>query len=330
MTTIPMPAAETAFVIVGDADFFPGVLAAVASVRLFHPGDRIWVIDNHLQRAGLTAAQHVALQRLHATVLPASALAKQGRKLAAWELKAYAAEFVAAQAGLLVGLDADAVLCAPLHDVLWQAWEDECFLGGHDRCPAYDKEFSIYGITPGAHNERYMSTSLYVCRTTPRNQSILQRWATCCASAVFGGTGPHPGHGDQGVLNALLFARQEPELVRLLDNELWSQHHVYWQHPLELRDGRLFNLTRQSWQRAIHCGGTEKFWRPQHAALLARHPHCRANYQWFLSCLNHGLQCLPEGAWTELIAPHFPHLVADLQRCDGHVGSAKAVSPCHG
>lgn len=280
----------TTFVIVGDAEFFPGVLAATASIRAFHPHERVVVIDNHLQRGGLTASQHVALQNLDARLIPASALAREGRKLAAWELKAYAAEFLSRHTDLLVGMDADAVLCGPLHDVLWRAWEEGCFLGGHDRCPAYGKEFNIYGINAPVLNERYMSTSLYVCRTTPRNRAILQQWAECCAKSLFGGTGPYAGHGDQGVLNALLFAGQEPDAVGLLDNELWSQHHVYWQHPLELRDGRLFNLTSQSWQRAIHCGGTEKFWRPEHESKLKKQPLARVNHEWFLQMLALGIQ----------------------------------------
>lgn len=309
----------TTFLIVGDADFFPGVLAAVASVRTFHPHDRILVIDNHLQRRGMTASQHFALQNLNASILPASALARRGRKLAAWEIKAYAAEFLADHTQLLVGLDADAVLCTPLHDILGRAWDEEVFLGGRDRCPAYGEEYQIYGIQTPAQNDRYMSTSLYVCRITAKSRKILAKWAECCSGAVFGGTGPFPGHGDQGVLNAILFSQRAENPVALLDNELWSQHHVYWQHPLEARDGRLFNVSRQTWQRAIHCGGTEKFWRPQHAAMLGNHPHARANHAWFLQMLGRGLSHAGMSS-TSVFAEDHRHLIAALEACELKAG----------
>jgi len=303
---------RTAFLIVGDADFFPGVLAATASVRVFHPGDEVWIIDNHLQRIGLTAEQHVALQRMNAVIVPASALAKQGRKLAAWELKAYAAEFLASQCGLLVGLDADAVLCAPLFDVLGRAWEKDVFLGGLDGCPEYGEEYCIYGIQPPIKNERYMSTSLYLCRTSAPITDILATWAECCAKSVFGGTGKYPGHGDQGVLNAIIFSRSDRVTVEVMENDLWSQHGVYWQRPLELRAGRLFNLTLQTWQRAIHCGGTEKFWRPQHATMLPKFPHALANYLWFLHMLETGIHAA--GCHSRQLLREWPHLVQDISR----------------
>lgn len=309
------PSKMATFLLVADADFFPGLLAAVASVRCFHPAEEVIVIDNHLQHRGLSVSQHAALQALNARVIPASALAKEGRKLAAWEIKAYAAEWLSGETRLLVGLDADAVLCAPLHDVLGRACWEEVFLGGKDRCPAYGEEFRIYGIETPVMNDAFMSTSLYVCRTTPRNQQMLAKWAACCAQAVFGGTGNYPGHGDQGVLNAILFSHRKEVNVCVLDNELWSQHHVYWQHPLEVREGRLFNVTRQQWQRVLHCGGTEKFWRPQHAAMLALHPHAMPNYLWFLHMLRNGLKCCAAEP-AKVVEPKFGHLLHDMLRLE--------------
>ncbi len=74
------------------------------------------------------------------------------------------------------------------------------------------------GIDAPVHIERYMSTSLYLCAVNDDNQAILRRWAECCSSAEFNGRGPYPGHGDQGVLNAVLFAADGSARVQLLDN----------------------------------------------------------------------------------------------------------------
>lgn len=279
----------TTFLMVSDADFFPGLLATVASVQRFHPNDRIVVVDNLVQKKGLTTAQLQAMMNLGVTVIPATDLALRNRKLAAWELKAYAAEFLSSDTELLVGIDVDAVLCGPIHDLLGRAWWEGVFLGGKDGTGAdYGEAYKLYGIATPSRNCDYMSTSLYVCRTLAPNKVALSRWAECCAQAEFGGTGPYPGHGDQGVLNAILFSMKSQVSVKVLENHLWSQHHVYWQAPLSIKNGGLFNLTVKSPQRAIHCGGSIKFWRKDHESMIAKHPHTRVNYAWYLCCLRKG------------------------------------------
>ena len=114
------------------------------------------------------------------------------------------------------------------------------------------------------------------------------------------------------MLNAILFARSSTISVEVLENDLWSQHHVYWHRPLELRKGRLFNVTLQRWQRAIHCAGAEKFWRPQHAEMLQKYPHAEVNYLWFLRMLEMGLKLSCNDA--KCLLNSWPHLLLDLKR----------------
>ncbi|RPI81267.1 MAG: class I SAM-dependent methyltransferase, partial [Planctomycetaceae bacterium] len=131
------------------------------------------------------------------------------------------------------------------------------------------------------------STSLYFCATNPLNLRLLERWANCVGQAEFNHTGPCPGHGDQGVLNALLFAEGRTDDIELLDNPLWSQHWTYWDSIIDFRDGRFVNLSAGRLpQRSFHCGGTEKFWDRAHRdRVVWVNPLQTGPYLWFLAML---------------------------------------------
>jgi hypothetical protein len=281
-----MTPARVVFVTVTDAYFFPGTVATVHSVRAFHPDARIVVAHNHVHKRGLSAEQRTVLESAGAEIIDASALAKPGRKVAAWELKAYAAADLTDRDDILVGIDSDCVLCGPIDDVIALARESGAFHGGKDGAgKTYDATYAPYGMTIPSRNDRYISTSLYVCALTAGNRRILQEWALACDEAIFGGGKVYPGHGDQGVLNAVLWARRGADGVGVLDNRLWSQHHCYWQAPVVVRDGRLFNEPAKLPQRSLHCGGTEKFWTLKHRDRVVQEGLQAACYAWFLALL---------------------------------------------
>jgi len=273
------------FVTVSDGFFFPGTVATVNSILHFHPEAHVRVINNHVQKAALTTEQREVLESAGAEIVDAGYLSKPGRKLAAWELKAYGAADLTEGEDVLVGVDSDCVLCGRIDDVIAEAIHSGKFLGGRDGRTHYDQSYQVYGIETPVMNEQYMSASLYVCALTEDNRRILNRWADCCDRAIFGGGGVYPGHGDQGVLNAVLYAERGENGVATLDNRLWSQHHCYWQEPLELRDGVLYNPAAQAPQRSIHCGGTEKFWTTRHLDRLEKSAPHVVNYAWYLALL---------------------------------------------
>lgn len=275
-------AATTLHLTVTDAGFFPGTVAAVNALLAFHPGVEICVVDNHLDKRGLDAAQHAVFEDAGVRVVRAEALARPGRKLAAWELKAYAAADLPNGHEALAGFDSDCVVCGPVGDVVAAALATGAFHGGRDGTAAYDETYRVYGIEPPARNERYFSTSLYVCALTEANRRVLARWAECCDRAKFGGGGVFPGHGDQGVLNAVLFAERREDSAQVLENRLWSQHHCYWQGHVAMRGGVLFNEDAQMPQRSIHCGGAEKFWTTAHRDRVEQIPQHAPSFGWFL------------------------------------------------
>jgi hypothetical protein len=110
-----------------------------------------------------------------------------------------------------------------------------------------------------------MSTFLYFCPTMPSNRNLLTQWAHCTNQAVYNGRGDYAGHGDQGILNSLMYIRDRGDGPELLDNETWSQHWKYWQSIAVYEQGRFLNYSREKHpQRSFHCGGAEKFWDPSH------------------------------------------------------------------
>jgi hypothetical protein len=304
-----------AFITVTDYNFFPGTLATVSSVLEHQREADVIVVFN--EKNPLSEAQAGSLRRLdRVRLLPSSEFAREGRYINAWELKAYAAHDLAGRYEVIVGIDSDCLLCGDVDDKIVRCTETGGFLGGRDGDGRdYDGTFQVYGFATPAWNPRYMSTSLYFCATTPANRQILKRWADCCSAAEFNGQGPYSGHGDQGVLNAVLFAENATGRVELLDNRLWSQHGVYWQSTIVPRGGTFTNLSADgARQRSFHCGGSEKFWAREHAERVVRERAGLYPYAWFLAMLWFGRT----RNWMLDPASYLPmesrHLLAELVR----------------
>ncbi|HEY3898588.1 MAG TPA: hypothetical protein VGM54_08250 [Chthoniobacter sp.] len=320
------------FITVTDGYFFPGTVATVHSIRAFHPTARIVVAHNHVHKRGVTAEQRAVLERAGAQWVEAAELAKPGRKVAAWELKAYGASDLTVHDDVLVGIDSDCVLCGPIDDIVDEAMESGAFHGGKDGAgKTYDATYAPYGMKIPSRNNCYMSTSLYVCALTEGNRAILREWAQACDQAIFGGGKVYPGHGDQGVLNAVLWARRGAAGVRPLDNRLWSQHGCYWQAPVGIRDGRLFNELANLLQRTLHCGGGDKFWSTKHRDRVVNEGRQHSCYAWFLALLWSGTLA------AEDLSPGDRHLVESRELFRPQVdaflrllraSSASRLAPC--
>jgi hypothetical protein len=280
------PSPRIAFLTVTDRAFFPGTVATVNSVLLFHPDAELIVIDN-LTNA-LSGPQRDLLERGGVTVVPSDRFRAEGRHLGPWELKTYAACDLAPAYDLIIGIDSDCVLCADIGEEMRHALQTGKFLGGRDGDGVtYDASYAVYGIRPGSFNPSYMSTSLYFCPTKTENRAVLRRCAECTNAAQYNGRGPYPGHGDQGLLNAVLFSARGPHAVELLDNALWSQHWRYWDDRIIFDGGCFLNTAAHGCkQRSFHCGGAEKFWEEAHVRRVRSRNPCQAlNYTWWLYLL---------------------------------------------
>jgi len=276
---------RSAFMTVTDQVFFPGTVATVNSILRFHPEATIYVVVNH--NLPLTAPQVKCLRASdQVRLVDSRELERPGRHINAWELKAYAASDLLSSNDVLIGIDSDCLLCSSIEDEILECHASGGLAGGADGDGThYDASYAPYGMPTPSRNPKYMSTSLFFVANTPENQAVLERWASCCSSAVFNNTGPHPGHGDQGVLNAVMFALKATDRITLLENRLWSQHWVYWDSIIDFRDGAFVNISAGGkGQRSFHCGGAEKFWAKEHRdRVVSSHALQTYPYVWFLT-----------------------------------------------
>lgn len=311
-------------VTVSDRSFFPGTLAAVNSLlhySLNWPAD--WALDIAVISSGefntaLTAPQIAALAKPPITVYQHTNFSGTDRVLGAWQLKAYAANDLskAKEYDILIGFDSDLVFASDISDVIAKCVSDGKFRGGEDGFGViYSEEYAPYGISAGT-SAPYMSTSCYFCPLTTTNKEILADWAEKTNHAKYGpqAVKKYAGHGDQGVLNAVIAAKTRATNVEVLPNPLWSQHWRYETDVVEWDGAHLINYTADKQpMRALHCGGTAKFWLAPHAAKrLNGGQSQRWSYAHFLRFFHFGAL----STWTsdplQLIPSENLHLFSDV------------------
>ena len=306
---------DALFLTVSDHFFFPGTLAAVNSIFYFHPDARICVVNNNIDKQGLTPEAQQLLTEQGVRIIDAQFFEQPARKLAAWELKAYAACDLSTDHELLIGFDSDLLLCSPIDDIMESAMNSAQWFGGKDGDGIdYDRDYACYGIEIPARNNVYMSTSLYFCPLTAQNRHILALWAEYTNQAEYNGQGNCPGHGDQGVLNAILYRETISKNVSLLPNNLWSQHWSYWKDKVSFTHGQFINESHNNQQqRTFHCANYEKFWERGHIQRIRDgHGDQLMPYAWFLFMLWFGTCRSETLKATRYLTQECWHLLSDV------------------
>ena len=315
---------------VTDRKFFPGTLAAVNSFIENHgecgvgdDGQRDYSFDIVVVESGkfnepLLDTQRELLER-GVKVMKHSDFGRQGRTVGAWQLKAYGPHDLTEDSdyAMVIGFDSDMLFCSNVVDIIDKCFEDGKFRGGKDGDGAnYDASFKPYGFDTPVRGAKYMSTSCYFCPLTDLNREILKDWATKTDKAKYGPQKEkvYPGHGDQGVLNACIYAATRASNVELLDNNQWSQHWVFEKDVVEWDGLRLYNYSARKPMRTLHCGGSDKFWHKTHSDVRRTSGGSqRWSYAYFLRMLALG----PLSDWStfdpgEVIIAAQHHLFTDV------------------
>lgn len=267
------------FLTVSDRAFFPGTLAAINSLLenldLKRSSFQIAVVDNGEFGTPMSEPQLNLLQSCpNVITFPHEHFQKEGRVLGGWQLKSYAAhDLFHGLKGfdVLVGFDSDLFFCSDIQDVAEACMRDGKMRGGKDGGDlSYGDEYKVYDEDAfPSKTDRYMSTSCYFVPRTPKTLRILRDWAEKTDEAVYGPqeTKKFPGHGDQGVLNAIIHQHTKHEIVDNLENRLWSQHWTFEDDILYVDGGALLNasLPGHPKMRTVHCGGSHKFWTVDHS-----------------------------------------------------------------
>jgi hypothetical protein len=280
---------------VTDHDYFPGTLATVNSLLLHDRTVEVWVVEDGSRP--LTAAQRRLLSG-HARVRMTDAHALTGERVGdPWSLKALAAGALLARADVLIGLDSDCVLCAPVRDVL-----EACAASRGIAAPVAGA-----ALLP-------LRTSFVAMASTPENQRLTARWASGCRTAVLNGSGLHPLRRDAGVLSAALVEEGAQGRVVPLDSRVWAQDASYWDAVVTQQGRRFVNLSAGGLQqRAFHCAGRIKPWTwEHHDRVTDTHQTQMTGYVWFLAML----WCGPCTDWTvdpfQYLPARCQHLLTDL------------------
>lgn len=269
---------NVSFCTVTNARYFPGTVATVSSIRMFYPLAPVWVFAEH--RHPLTTAQTQYLDRLPGVRVEQAGTGRYGKVEEAWQLKAHALNhlqrtYAGTDVKVITLIDSDLVLAHRIEPMIGLA-DVGRIVGGRDgKGPVYDADrYDPYGSLCAStrqhgthHNPHYVSTSLVSMPIDSVFARVCQLWSRACDAAVFGPSGRgeriYWGHGDQGVLNAILyFCGIEPAL---LDNDVVSEHGVHGKVRVEPHEGRFDRAGKM--QLAFHSvGRSPKFWAPVYAA----------------------------------------------------------------
>ena len=254
-----------AFAAVSDTVYFPGLMALLNSILAYHQTEIPVVVFEH----GLTSGQLEQLRRhrLRPEIIPTSALAYPPP--GTWEAKQQVFAHLLPRWRIIMLLDADLVLVSRLDDVFTLAGNGK-ILGGADGPGIYYKEhYRAYTPELPGTQAPYMNTAA-VCFDAHRHWDLAALWAF---SSQYGAYSPHrgkplelPGHGDQGLLNAIVCQLRKQEDFHLIPEAEWNDSTIGC--PLKIQKIRpdqqlvvLNEITGNS-QRLCHCAGP-KWWTPE-------------------------------------------------------------------
>lgn len=211
------------FALAVDAAYEPGLFAVVNSIYAYHRDSvpvRIYYRDisrESLAWLGRHPARPTLVNLLH---LPT---AHRGM----WEVKQQIPAWEMLHSRLVFLLDVDCVLCSPMHDIFNLAAEG-FIVGAKDGAGVveYTDDYRIYGIHPGEIHH-YINTGA-LCLDTATHWPILAAWTFSASHARYS-NGPRassanlnlPGHGDQGLFNAIVAGLGRSEAVYALPGEEW-------------------------------------------------------------------------------------------------------------
>lgn len=251
-----------AFAVVCDRNYFPGLRALLNSIHAYHGRELpVFVLNHGLDREQLQYLEtHPVRPQVVATgIFP---FASAG----AWEAKQQVAAWLLPVVRCLYLLDADLVLTSRVDDVFILAEEGRIVSSTDGEGVTYSQEYTAYSVNLPGRRERYFNTGA-LCMDIRLHWDLTALWAF---SSRYGKYAPHeglplglPGHGDQGIFNAVAHMLRKEECFHVLREEEWCGSTK--ESPLQItgrnEDGRLTvtNLDTGGPQRLAHCTGA-KWW----------------------------------------------------------------------
>ena len=250
------------FAIAADPGYFRGLRAVLNSIHAYHGDDiPVFVYQRNLSEAQLIElhAHPTCPQVWHVNDLLRVPLGM-------WEAKQQVFAHCLGRARAVFLLDADVVLTSAMDDVFELALGGKIVASADGAGSQYGADYAVYDARlPGTRHPYINSGAL--CFDTVRHWDLAGLWAF---TANYGSYGPTrgwplglPGHGDQGLFNAIAARLGKREDFHVLPEATWCDclTHSWVEVRGEDERGRLevWNRNAQAPQRLVHSPGT-KWW----------------------------------------------------------------------
>ncbi|ADG66882.1 glycosyl transferase family 2 [Planctopirus limnophila DSM 3776] len=243
-----------AFVIVSDDRYFPGLQAALGSIHAYYGQEiRVFVVGH-----GLTAPQVESLKN-HPLGSAITLLRTQdfaSRPSGCWEAKQLCLSELVASVRTVCLMDADLILLSRVDDIFELAEQGKIISSRDGEGMQFGPEYQVYSPALVGPRQDYINSGFLIF-------DLRQHWdlvALWSFTARFAGYSPgkgwpfaFPGHGDQGVFNALLALQQKSDFLHALPENTWCNS-AGW------KEGRKVRVTHQEGNRlsVIHEPGGEQ------------------------------------------------------------------------
>jgi len=258
---------QHAFVITADDRYFPGLWALLNSINAYHGGElRTFVVS-----VGFSADSFDAL-KTHP--LGSSLTLIDSRDFpyppgGAWEAKQCVLSYLAGSVVTACLLDADLVLLSRLDDVFAFGDKGRIVTSQDGQEPfGFDERCAVYSPSLVGTRFPYFNSG-FLCLNLRKHWDLVALWEFTSRFAGYssGGGKPFgfPGHGDQGLLNAIASLLNKQSDIELLPEAIWCNSTGWSRNETvdiaSIEGGRL-NVTHRrlnTRQRLLHSSGP-KWW----------------------------------------------------------------------
>jgi hypothetical protein len=256
---------DRVFAVVSDAVYFPGVMSLLNSIWAYHRKAIPVVVFEHKMDSGMLdeLGQHPLAPEIQTT----SQLSFP--PTGTWEAKQQVFAQLLPRWRTIMLLDADLVLVSNLDDIFRLAEAGKIVSGADGPGIYYADHFGVYDPSLPGTQAPHMNTAA-VCFDARRHWDLAGLWAF---SSQYGAYSPHrgvpirlPGHGDQGLFNAIACQLRKEPHFHILQEEEWNDSTIGCtlriQQVGEDRQLTVMNEITGNLQRLCHCAGP-KWWTPE-------------------------------------------------------------------
>jgi hypothetical protein len=274
---------ERLFVTACDRNYFPGLWALLNSIYAYHEAAiPVWVYERNFRADELTELRKhpLDIQVFRVSELPYFSPGM-------WEAKQQVLAQCIGRAKTVCLIDVDIVLTSPIDDVFALALDGKIVAGSDAGELHYGPEFAAFSPALPGMSQPYLNSGI-VCLDVVRHWDVVGLWAF---AANYGAYSPHrgfplhlPGHGDQGLLNAIIAMLHKVAELHVLPLGPW--HETFVDGAVTITDEGapprlvVWNERFNTRQRLLHATNG-KWWHHEGANAAAQFGDKLKCYQYF-------------------------------------------------